>query len=101
MVNKLIELYSADLEERGLRWVKTSVARRNHNIDWGDQTDTSWSSDLVLSNFLTDFLQVTLGEDQTNISLYVHSINKLGTERLIMSYIRTHTTKYNLLTYHQ
>ena len=31
-------------------------------------------TNLVLGNFLTHFLEVTLGEDQTNISLYTKHI---------------------------
>jgi hypothetical protein len=35
-----------NLEERGLGGVEPCVARRNNNINWSNQTDTSRSSNL-------------------------------------------------------
>lgn len=40
---------AVNLEERGLRWVETSVARRDNHINGSNQPNTSRSSNLYKS----------------------------------------------------
>ncbi len=66
------------LEERGLSWLHSGVTGWNKDIIWGDGTGTSWSSDLVGKDDATDGLQVTVGEDETDVTLDV------GKETLVL-----------------
>lgn len=66
------------LEERGLSWLHSGVTGWDEDIIWGDGTSTGWSSDLVGENLLTDGLQVTVGENETNVALDV------GEEALVL-----------------
>jgi hypothetical protein len=56
------------LEERGLSGFHTGVSGWDEHIDWGESTGTSWSSDLVREDDLTDLLEITSGENETNVS---------------------------------
>ncbi|CAH1447885.1 unnamed protein product [Lactuca virosa] len=56
-----------NLEERGLRWIETSVILWNNHIHRSHKSITRRSSELVLDNFFTGFLQVSLCEDQAGI----------------------------------
>lgn len=59
------------LEERGLAGLHTSVSGGNPDIDGGNGTSTGRGSDLVGQDLVTDVLQVTVGEDETNVALDV------------------------------
>ena len=59
------------LEERGLVWWHTSVSGRDEDIERGNGTGTSGSSNSVGENLLTDLLQVTVGEDEANVALTI------------------------------
>lgn len=56
------------LEERGLTGLHTSVTSWDEHIGWGDGTGTSWGSDTVGENLLTGGLEVTVGEDETDVA---------------------------------
>ncbi len=56
------------LEERGLSWLHTGVSGWDEHVDRGKSTGTSGSSNLVGENDLTNVLEVTGGEDETNVS---------------------------------
>jgi hypothetical protein len=57
------------LEERGLSRFHTSVTCWNVNVIWGNGTSSGGRSDLVGENFVTDFLEFAVGENETNIAL--------------------------------
>lgn len=59
------------LEERGLSWLHSSVTSWDVDIGWSNGTGTSWSSDLVGENLVTDGLEVTVGEDESDVALDV------------------------------
>lgn len=59
------------LEERGLAWFHTGVSSGNGDINWSDGTSTSRSSDTVCENLCSDFLEVALGEDESNVAFDV------------------------------
>ena len=56
------------LEERGLTRFHTSVTGRNPDIAGSDGTSTSGSSDTVGEDLGTGLLEVTVGEDETNVT---------------------------------
>jgi hypothetical protein len=56
------------LEERGLTGFHTSVTGRDFDINGSDGTSTSRSSNTVGENLLTDFLEVAVGENETNVT---------------------------------
>jgi hypothetical protein len=57
------------LEERGLTGFHTSVTSRDFDISGSDGTSTSRGSNTVGENLFTDFLEVLVGEDETNVTL--------------------------------
>ena len=59
------------LEERGLSWLHSGVTGWDVDIIWGDGTSTGWGGDLVGQDNIADGLQVTVGEDETNVALDV------------------------------
>ena len=59
------------LEERCLLRTQTSVHGLNEYGAWSQGTGTSWGSHTVLSELVTYFNQVQLGEDEANVSLDV------------------------------
>ena len=59
------------LEERGLSWFHTGVSGWDVDIVRGVSTSSGWGGDLVADNDLSDILQVTRGEDESDVSLDV------------------------------
>jgi hypothetical protein len=59
------------LKEGGLRGVKTSVNGRDEHVQGGNGTGTSGGSDPVCRDFLSDFLQFLVCEDEADVSLDV------------------------------
>ena len=57
------------LEERGLTGLHTSVTGGDVNVVGGNGTGSGRGSDLVGDDDLSDLLQVTRGEDETDVSL--------------------------------
>jgi hypothetical protein len=43
-------------------------SRRDNNINWSNQTNTSRCSNILLGDISTDLLQITLGENQPHIA---------------------------------
>lgn len=66
------------LEEGGLAGFHTSVASGDPDIDGGDGTSTGRGGDLVGEDDVSDLLEVTVGEDETNVALDV------GEETLVL-----------------
>lgn len=67
------------LEERGLSGLHTSVTGRNVDVVGGKGTGTGGGGDLVRDDDLSDVLEVTRGEDETNVSLDErHELLELG-----------------------
>ena len=66
------------LEEGGLAGFHTSVASGDPDIDGGDGTSTGRGGDTVGENLVTDFLEVAVGEDETDVATDV------GEETLIL-----------------
>ena len=56
------------LEERGLTRLHTSVTSGDVDIARGDGTSTSGSGDTVGEDLVTDVLEVTVGEDETDVA---------------------------------
>jgi hypothetical protein len=56
------------LEERGLSRFHTSVTGWDEHIGGGNSSSTGRSSDLVGENDFTGFLQVTVREDETDVT---------------------------------
>lgn len=56
------------LEERGLSRFHTSVTSWNVDIKRSDGTGTSRSSDTVLEDLFTGLLEVSVGEDETDVA---------------------------------
>lgn len=59
------------LEERGLSWLHTGVTGRDVDVDGGKGTSLGRGGDDVGDDDLTDVLEVTGSEDETNVSLDV------------------------------
>jgi hypothetical protein len=59
------------LEERGLSGLHSGVSGGNEDIDGGEGTSSGRSSDLVGENDVSDVLEVTGGEDESNVALDV------------------------------
>ena len=69
------------LEERGLTRFHTSVTGRNPDIARSNSTSTGRGSDTVGENLGTGLLEVTVGEDETNVacenkSAQIHQIDR-------------------------
>jgi len=56
------------LEERGLSGFHTSVTSWDEDIGRGDSTGSGGGSNLVGENFVTDGLEVAVGEDETDVA---------------------------------
>lgn len=69
------------LEEGGLSGFHTSVASGDPDVGGGDGTSTSRGSDLVGKDPVTDGLEVTVGEDETDVATDV------GEESLVLGRI--------------
>lgn len=59
------------LEERGLSWLHTGVTTWDVDVGGGESTSSGGSSDLVGDDDFSDILQVTGGEDKSDVSLDV------------------------------
>lgn len=58
-----------DLEIRSLLWIKTGGSSWDCDITWGNHTWSSWGwSNLIVENSL-DLSEVTVGEDQVDVTL--------------------------------
>ena len=66
------------LEEGGLSGLHASVSGRNDDIDWGNSTSTGGSLDLVGRDNVTNFFEVSRGEDEADVALDV------GEETLVL-----------------
>ena len=64
------------LQESSLSGVKTGGTRHQIDITRGNGTDTSGGTDLVLEDTLTDGGNVTVGEDETQVT--VEPVDQLG-----------------------
>lgn len=60
---------SEGLEEGCLAWLHTGVSGGDDDLVGGEGTGTSRGGDLVGCDDITDFLEVSLGEDETDVSL--------------------------------
>jgi len=56
------------LEERSLLRTKTGVLGWNLHINWGDSTCSRGCLNLVVDDLLSNFTEIFLGEDESNIS---------------------------------
>ena len=56
------------LEERGLAGFHTSVSGRDVDVEGSDGTSTSRGGDTVGENLLTGLLEITVGEDETDVA---------------------------------
>lgn len=85
------------LEERGLTGFHTGVTSRDFDIDGGNGTSTGRGSNTVGENLLTDILEVTVGEDETNVTL------DEGKETFVLRVLRhvglEGTTNHGVLTH--
>lgn len=69
------------LEERGLSGFHTSVASGDPDVGRGDGTSTGRGSNLVVQDLVTDRLEVTVGEDETDVT------SDVGKESLVLGRI--------------
>merc|ERR1712000_638947 len=60
--------HTESLEERRLARFHTRVTGWDVDINWRNGTGTSWSSDTVGENLVTDLLQVLVGKDEADVA---------------------------------
>ena len=60
--------HTESLEERRLARFHTRVTGWDVDISWRNGTGTSWSSDTVGENLVTDLLQVLVGKDEADVA---------------------------------
>ncbi|CAO0795535.1 unnamed protein product [Mucor circinelloides] len=85
------------LEERGLSWFHTSVTTGNDNISRSNGTSTSRSSNTVGDDLFTDILEVTVGENETNVTL--NKVKKLLEFGTLTNHTLQGTTNHGVLTH--
>jgi len=85
------------LQKRSLSWVKTSGTGVQADITRGNGTNTSRGTNLVGKDALTDVSNITIGEDETQVTVelgdHLHVLGELrlvGTEDLTNNGVLTH-----------
>jgi len=85
------------LKEGGLSGLETGGTSRNNDIVGSDSTSLGGCTDLEGGNKLTDFAEILVGEDETDVAIKVRK--KVLTGRVLVDVLTDSLTHHGLLTH--